>query len=600
MANEKFYREVQIERGAVDAKNRRVSLAFSSEAPVQRGAFNEVLSHIRGDFDLQRLNNRAPLLVNHDPDLQVGVVESAAVETDQDGRPVGRAIVRFSKSALGEEIFQDVIDGIRTGTSFGYVHTAVVSRSKPDGDGIIAVRYRWQAFELSLASVPADTSVGVGRSHEKSLSTRHFMETENNTLTEISAVADVIAKDFPHLTNEIRIASSRAILTDKSIKDFKREILAMCIANPPSSELARVHDHELGLNRREIGDYKLLRAIKCMVETGKIGGYEGELSSQVEKNCGMRADGFFIPSDIVLGGSRRDFLQRDMTVGVFGQGGAFVPTQIATPIEILRNQTIVIRAGAIVMAGLSGNVAIPRQTSTATAYSLAETATLTDSTATLDQILLSPMRQGATTTYSKQLIIQSSPDVENFIRDDLMKVLAIKNDSLALVGQGAGSEPLGILNTPGIGSVTFGAAATWAKIVTFETALGLANADRGRMAYVTAPNVKGVWKGTAKAMIGATTVTSAPIWENGTFNDESNDGVVNGYRAASTNQIPNSGVMFGNFSDLVLAIFGGFDVVIDPYTLAKKAEVVITVNEFIDVAVRHAASFVCSADSGAQ
>jgi hypothetical protein len=255
------------------------------------------------------------------------------------------------------------------------------------------------------------------------------------------------------------------------------------------------------------------------------------------------------------------------------------------------------RLGVQGMAGLEGNVAIPRQTGVATAYSLAESATLTKSTQALDQVLLTPHRVGAYNEYTKQLLLQSSVDVENFIRDDLFKVIAIKWDKLILEGSGSSSEPTGILHQDGIASIHFGAAPTFAKLVAFETALANVNADLGAMAYVSSPSVRGVLKVTPKVPNSTFPIF---VWEKGAWNDGSYDGEINSYRAAATNQISGNLVAFGNWSDAIHALWGGYDVVVNPYTRDIDAVVRITINTFGDVAVRHAASFAWSDDSGNQ
>jgi HK97 family phage major capsid protein len=274
-----------------------------------------------------------------------------------------------------------------------------------------------------------------------------------------------------------------------------------------------------------------------------------------------------------------------------------VPTVLQVPIiEILRNRLVCERLGVQSLTGLVGNVAIPRQTGAATAYAVPESAALTKSTQALDQIALTPHRVGAWNDYTRQLLLQSSIDVENFIRDDIMKVLAVKWDYMILQGAGANDEPLGIFNTPGIGSVLFGGTTTWSKVLAFESALSLANADEGNMAFVTDGAVRAAWKAIAK--IGSTFPIF--IWE-GRMGDGSNDGIVNGYRAAVTNQVLNHGVAFGNWEDCIgPAMWGGYDFIVNPYTLDTQGEVRVTCNTYGDVAVRHAQSFCWSADAGNQ
>jgi HK97 family phage major capsid protein len=290
-------------------------------------------------------------------------------------------------------------------------------------------------------------------------------------------------------------------------------------------------------------------------------------------------------------------MTRDMQATVFPSGGAFVPTQLVVPvIEILRNRMILDTVGKRTMAGLQGNIVIPRQEAAATAYAVSEIGALTDTAQILGQIALSPRRVGATQTYSKQFVMQSSPDAEAFMRDDLFKVIALAWDRLGINGQGAASEPLGILNTPGIASIVFGATPTYIKIVAMETAIRAANVT-DELAYLSTPTVKGALKTVAEALTGATTIGGS---QNALWKGKGPDGEMNGYPAHDTNQIPGNQVLLGAFSQLIHAIWGGLDVVVDVFTKAKQGETVLTINTYGDFALRHPQAFCASADAGNQ
>jgi HK97 family phage major capsid protein len=346
----------------------------------------------------------------------------------------------------------------------------------------------------------------------------------------------------------------------------------------------------IGMKAADLKRYSLLRVLRGNVQ----GGIEAEMSAEVQKTLGQHPDGVAVPFDVLFTPGRRD-----LNVTTFGQGGAFVETSVQDQvIPLLRNRMVARRLGCELLDGLSGNVAIPRQTGAATVQSLGESATGTASTQSVDQIMLTPHRVFAATVYTKQLLLQSSPSVEAFLRDDLLKQIALKWDSLVLNGAGSNSEPTGIANVNGIGSVTFGTTATWGKVLAFEKALSVANADAGRMGWATTPAVRAAWKAIPKV-----SASTFPIflWEDGQWNDANNDGKINSYRAACTNQIANDTVFFGNWADLVLAVFGaGLDIVVNPYSLDTEAKIRVVVNSFVDVALRHAPSFCISSDSGAQ
>lgn len=422
-------------------------------------------------------------------------------------------------------------------------------------------------------------------------------DAERTRVRNINAAVAELSKKFPEAAEKFRGMADKAIDEGKTSEAFNAELLP---AIPGVTKARTLTIADLGMSTREANEYSMLRGIQAVLLRGRPEGLELEVHQEMSKHArGLDVQGFLVPFDIPCRQrSRSRQGRRDLNVNTFGQGGAMVATNLVTTvIDLLRNKMVCERLGVQSMAGLEGNVAIPRQTGAATPYSLPESATLTKSTQAIDQIMLTPHRVGAWNDYTRQLLLQSSIDVENFIRDDLMKVLAIKWDYLILQGAGAGSEPTGILNTIGIGSVIFGGSATWSQMLSFETALSLANADAGNMAYVTTPSVRAKLKAAAK--IGSTFPIF--IWEAYDWKDDSNDGEVNGYRAAVTNQILNNAVAFGNWEDCIgPAMWGGYDVIVNPYSRDTDAAVRVTVNTFGDVAVRHAASFCWSADSGAQ
>jgi HK97 family phage major capsid protein len=348
------------------------------------------------------------------------------------------------------------------------------------------------------------------------------------------------------------------------------------------------------MTKRQLEQYSVLRFIREGLSGGAVrDGLEAECSQEVQRGQAHRAEGAWLPYDVLFSPARRD-----LSATTFGSGGGLVATNVEPKvIELLRNRMVTRRLGCTVLDGLTGSIAIPRQTAAATVECLPESGMLTAATQSIDQILLSPHRVGGVSVYTRQLVLQSSVSVENFVRDDLLKQVAIKWDRLVLEGTGSNSEPTGILNTQGIGSVTFdGSVPTWKTMLSFEKALAVANADVGAMAYVTSPTTKTNLKAVSKI---ANSTFPIFIWEDGKWSDGSGDGTINSYRAASTNQISNDAVVFGHWADAVLGIFGsGVDLLVNPFSLDTEAKVRVTANSFIDSAVRHSASFVWS-DSGA-
>ena len=684
---------VTIDRAKIDKEKRAVELSFSSETPVARWGENEILSHREGDYDFSRVNSgNHPLLLGHaehDPNSQIGVIESASV---QDGK--GRAIVRFGNSSKAQEIFQDVQDGIRKNISVGYDHIGIVDSNKAS-DGMVTTRYKWAPTHIAVVPVPADTKVGIGRdadeadgfgicmacgadtaedaekchdcgmeiperSHSQvdsrkkvnveSVVLRMSDEDKNNmrilldaappaaagggtpasvadplkrhkqTMREVRAIADQIVKDHPHTAEKIRenVAEIEGQDGEVCLETVRAKLYATAlgVSKPaPVRSMASV-----GYSAKDIRGYSLMRGIRsciqhdCHVPTE---GLEREWHDGMSKelNGSIEVGGFLMPIDARTRGGNGatairddggnivdvrgvDRMGRDLTVGTFNQGGAFVPTVLETPIiEVLRNKMVLTRRGIMTLAGLTSNITVPRQTAAATAYSLPEQGLVTVSNQAIDQIAMVPHRISYQGRYSRQLLIQSAVDVEGFLRDDAMKVLALKADFLGMFGGTNADEPTGIVNQPGISSITFGGAPTFAAMVNMETALAALNADIGKLAYVTSATSRGILKQTAKTLTGATTVVQIAIWDG---QDNEGEGMINGYVAAASNQILNNIMIFADWSSVIMGLFGGFDVIVDPYTQAGAATNVITINTFIDYALRHAQSVCASTDSAAQ
>jgi len=405
-------------------------------------------------------------------------------------------------------------------------------------------------------------------------------------------------------------AAEKAIEDGTSIHDFQcQAIERMGARKVTPSEL----DGTIGMEEKDVRQFSITRAAHCIAEKGHLDGFEKEVSDEVAKKLKRQAQGFFLPVEVAQAGlaqvssrqapdvarqmlrmsgnrSMHAQLTRALEATTFGSGGAFVGTDVlgGSLIELLRNLPLVAQLGATVLDGLQGNIAIPKQLGAATAYWLSESEELTTGDQSTGQVGLTPKRLGAGTPYTKQFLAQSSVAVEAFVRMDLMQVLAIAKDLAAINGSGGDGEPLGIMNTDDINTVTFGAAPTWAKAVEFETAIETDNVLLdGTASYLTTSPVKGAWKTTAK-------VSGQPIYIWG------ENGQVNGYPARNTQQVPSNRVIFGKWSDLILADWSGMDVVVDPYSLKKKGQIEIVIQILTDVAVRHAEAFAVSTDAGNQ
>jgi len=258
--------------------------------------------------------------------------------------------------------------------------------------------------------------------------------------------------------------------------------------------------------------------------------------------------------------------------------------------------------GARFLTGLSGNITFPRLATGSAGYHTAETTAPTESNPTTSAITLAPNKLGTYVEISKQLLLQSNEDVEAMIRSDIGTALALAMENGALNGTGSGNTPVGLLHSSAgidVTSVvggTDGAAPDWADIIGLETAVATLNADINNLGYLTNPKVRGKLKTTSKAGTEAMFV-----WENGST-------PLNGYRAEVTTQVPSNGskggstgvtssILFGNWDDLIVAMWGGLDITVNPYVKDIDGLVRITANTFYDTAIRRVASFAAMKDA---
>lgn len=362
---------------------------------------------------------------------------------------------------------------------------------------------------------------------------------------------------------------------------------------PLAAEPAKPGDPtRLDLGDKDLQRYSLTRAILASAAKDWRGAeLEREASEEVAKRLGRSPQGFFVPADVQT--EKRVVLD---TIS----GRPTIATELLAQnfIDLLRNRMMVRAAGATVMSGLVGDVAIPRQTGGATAFWVAEGGAPTVTRQTTDQVALNPKTVGAFTDISRRLLAQSSLDVENFVRTDLATVLALAIDFAALHGTGVSNQPRGIANTTGIGAVVGGAngaAPTWAHMVSLETEVAIDNADIGALAYMTNARVRGRLKTTSK-----TGTEAIMVWEG-------NEAPVNGYRAFVTNQVRSdlthgsgtnlSAIFFGNWADLVIGQWGTLDVLVDPYTGSTTGTVRVVALQDVDIAVRQPMSFAVMLDA---
>jgi len=345
--------------------------------------------------------------------------------------------------------------------------------------------------------------------------------------------------------------------------------------------------------------YSLLKAMNQMVEAregkGRFDGIEAEVSREIEIRSGRKAQGFYVPWNLA---THRDMARETRTLSTSTGAGGIANILGTELIELLRNKMLVQAMGARVMTDMiGGTFSFPKRTAAATAYWVAEGSAPTASQTTLAQVTWTPKTVGAYTDITRKFMLQTSLDAEMVAREDLMLVLAIELDRVALNGSGAGQEPQGILQNSSVTATalgTTGGAATFAMVLALESTVAAGNADFGKLAYVTSAKGRGQLK--QIPVLGST--FPRWIWEN---SGQPGVGEVNGYPGYATNQIPINltkstghdltALIFGNWDSATYAFWSGLDVLVDPYTGSSSGTVRIVMLQDGDFQLRYTQSF---------
>jgi HK97 family phage major capsid protein len=577
------FRTVALERATLNEETRSIELAFSSEAPVERSWGIEILGHAENEMDRGWIGGgTAPLLLDHNPREQVGVVESVTLGDDRKAR----AIVRFGRSARAEEVMRDVADGIRTNVSVGYELLDIREEPAKKGEPQTYRAVRWRPLEVSLVSIPADMTVGVGREAPASVlpqpKTQESagMEPEVKEAPAARAIDDGVEArrqkeimDLATLAN-VRDMGIEAVLKGDTVELFRGKVL---LARQGEAKPLGVAPAQLDMTPKEVARYSVFRAMRAAAENDwRDAGLELEAHRELSKRfgAGQGKRSFYVPLDVQ---------KRDLVAATPSAGGNLVATDNISFIDILRARSVVMRMGAMRMTGLVGNVTVPRQTGAATAAWLANEGTgVSESDQTFGQMALSPKNVAAYTELSRQLMMQSSPSAEMIVMNDLAAVVALAVDSAAIQGTGLTGQPTGIISTSGIGSVT-GTTIAYSGILEFQTDVMAANAliNAATSGYVCTPAVAALLAGRQRFAS-----TDTPLWEGGLM-----DGRVAGFAAMSSTQMPASRLLFGDFSQLVIAEWGALELDVNPYANFPAGITGVRAFYTVDVGVRYAASF---------
>jgi len=596
------YRAIDLDDKTIDEESRTVRVGVSSEEPVKRQFGMEVMDHTKENMNLEFLNSgRAPLLLDHDMEKQIGVVES--VELDENARRL-RASVRFGKGEQASEVFNDVVDGIRQNISVGYRVDKKVEREDDPED---YYRVATTPMEISIVSIPADQSnlVGVGRSSSETLkSTIQIKEKDMSEKIDLDAVRAEAAKSASKNAKEIMTLARKhnkadlgedALRRGIDVSEFRGELLDVIGNDKPLDTPVTVIEQ----SAKEKRTYSLGKMIQAQV-TGdwKDAGYERELSEEITKRTGKQSQGMYVP-DFAW---RSGVMTTAATGAIAGENvtDQFVPTIQRGDlfIEALRAKQVMANLGVTYMGGLTNRIRMPKIATGAAAGFVEEAGDVSDQSPTDAGVTLQPRTLGAFATMSRLLMLESVPAIEQIVQDDLLRSIADKIEYYAINGSGSSGQPTGILNDGSVNNLDISAgtdvaALTWADITDLvklvEEDNGVVNA--ATLGFLTNPKVKAKMANTVKVA-----TTDSVMLLNDPWN------AIYGYKAEFTNNVPSdldpgdggsdaSAMIFGDFSQLMVGLFGAPSIIVDPYSGSKSGDVQISVMQEVDVALRNAISF---------
>lgn len=592
-----------------------ITFPLSSEAPYQRYDGAEILDHSEAACDLSWLNSgNAPLLDNHNRydgvRSQIGVVTRAWLS---DKRLY--VTVRFSNRPEAQAIRQDIIDGIVRNVSVGYDILDV----KRIDDKSYKVTL-WKPSEASIVSVPADVSVGIGRSATAT-------KMESNMTTPANQNAPVSGeRKMPGVMTEAERGAAfetsmneiRALAATHTMSNIGEAFIESSIrsGNAPSIEVFRgimrsklpegvaLRNTDVGLNPKETRRFSLLKLARAMADGASksdmdAAAFEIEVSvaaRDADEKAGKKSAGAYtVPSDVL--GSWGDFevdgvrssQVRNITTTV---GANVIDTQHLANrfIDNLRHQSSVMRAGATMLPGLEGPVEIPGGNANITAAWLAtEDANVALSTPSFRKITLTPKDLGAYTDITRRMLQQTTIAMEAYVRSQITTGIVLEIDRAGLYGTGATGQPTGVNATAGIGSVAFATAAT-TGIPTRDELIDMrklvAATNRGTMDLGWIIN---------SAMVGDLQKTRVDAG-SGVFLLDNDASRLIGNRVTESNQIPIgpllNDVWLGYWSDMIIGMWGSLD--LDRDTAAKFLSGGIRLRgiQTVDVQVQRVGSFV--------
>ena len=553
---------------------------LSSETPYGRYSGDEILVHTAAAVDLSFLNSgTAPLLLQHNRwDGQIGVITKAWLS-----RKRVYVTVRFSKNAKAQEIMQDVEDGIMRNVSVGYNidRDSIIHNEHKEGERPSYRVMSWKPMEASIVSIPADTTVGVGRANQTMEGNVPDTELEQNRSTGgLPSAAPSSTPPTNVMSDEARAereAASDEILAlgrSHNMGDHANDFIRAALMSNETPSLAAYRgelrqelpddtplvNRDIGLTQQETRQFSVLRLARCMADSATSAdetraAFEIEACEAAARNHDGETRGYRMPEDLMrtwgefeIDGISNSEIRAPMTTTA-NPNVQTVDHLAGRFIDNLRNLSSILRAGVTILPGLDSNVEIPGgDTNSVAGWLGAEGDDAPETTPTFRKIDMTVKDIAAHTKLTRRMLMQSTIAMEQYVRNQLLVAMALGIDLAGLQGSGATGVPLGLKNTTGIGSVTFGAAnPTRGEIIDLRTEVATNNALMGNLSYMC-----------NSLMVGHFLKTPVDPGSGRFLMERAGDGLV-GYGNLESNQVTDGDLFFGNWSDMLMGMWGGLD-----------------------------------------
>lgn len=341
----------------------------------------------------------------------------------------------------------------------------------------------------------------------------------------------------------------------------------------------------LDLSEKDRRQYSVVKLVNLMAggamgNQRRLDGLEGECAKALADRLGSHPKSetaVYIPADILQ--------QRDLEVATPGAAGYLIGTTTASFIDCLRAHSVLFRLGAQRLSDLREQIALPRAaTPNTVSWQSTESTSITEGSPGFEQVSGSPHIAGTFIELSPKFLKQISPAADAFLLELLAKDLAVGVDQAGLNGSGSSGQPRGILQTSGISTcASSGASMNYSAVVQAQVDVVTANAAilPEALAYVTTPAVAQLAKGRQRF-----TSATDPLWAGAVH-----EGTVEGARAVSTTLMPTGKLLYGDWSQIVVAEWGVLAIESDPFSKFQTGIVGVRGLYAVDILVLHPQSF---------